>query len=50
MCRKRSKGHVDAGRAHGSEAHPPELVDLVHEHDGYSLIGLYALYEFAKFK
>lgn len=31
--------------AHGSEAHPPELIDLVHEHDGYSLIGLY---EFAK--
>jgi hypothetical protein len=36
----RCKGHVDPCKAHGSEAHPPELIDLVHEHDGYSLIGL----------
>jgi hypothetical protein len=42
---KRRKGHVDPCMAHGSEAHPPELIDLVHEHDGYSFIGLY---EFAK--
>jgi hypothetical protein len=41
LCRKRSRGHVDAGRAHRSEAHPPELVDLVHEHNDDSLIGLY---------
>jgi hypothetical protein len=38
---KKCKGHVDPCMAHGSEAHPPELVDLVHEHDGYSLVGLY---------
>lgn len=38
---KRRKGHVDPCMAHGSEAHPPELVDLVYEHDGFSLTGLY---------